>query len=138
MLKIVLDTNIYISGIFWEGLPRIILDLACDGKIEVFVSPAIFKELHNVLTGKKFFLSQNESGRILKDILSYITPVTPGISEKIEIPDQRDVIILETALSGKVDYLITGDPHLLNLHIFKGIRIVRAREFLSLEFSELL
>jgi len=138
VLKIVLDTNIYISGIFWEGLPRIVLDLARDGKIEVFVSPAILKELHNVLTGKKFSLSQKESDRILKDILSYTTPVTPGISEKIEIPDQRDVIILETVLSGKADYLITGDPHLLNLHTFKGIKIVKVREFLSLEFPELL
>lgn len=138
MLKVVLDTNIIVSGIFWQGLPRLILDLARDEKIEVFISLPILKELNRVLTGKKFRLTQIEVDRIHKDILNYTIPITPLSLEEVNIPDKRDTIILEIATTAKVDYLITGDPHLLNLQTFKGIKIVTAREFLSLEFPELL
>jgi len=48
-LRVVLDTNIYISSVFWLGRPHQIVELAIDRKIQVFISPQILKELERVL-----------------------------------------------------------------------------------------
>ncbi len=53
-MKIVLDTNTIISGIFWKGAPRQVLDLACSGNLTLFTNPELLIELTNVLGREKF------------------------------------------------------------------------------------
>ncbi len=53
-MKVVLDTNTVISGLFWKGAPRQILDLARSGYISLFTSPELLAELEDVLARKKF------------------------------------------------------------------------------------
>jgi hypothetical protein len=53
-MKIVLDTNIIISALFWKGAPRLILDLARSGTLTLFTSSDLLNELTNVLSRKKF------------------------------------------------------------------------------------
>ncbi len=128
--RVVLDTNIYISSVFWLGKPHQIVELAIDRKIQVFISTEILEELERVL--KRDFLEDHafiESQIAL--ILEYAKIVRPVNTIQAVMEDPDDNKIIECALTAKADYIVTGDPHLLNLKEFNGTRIVKAAEFLS-------
>jgi putative PIN family toxin of toxin-antitoxin system len=72
--KVVIDTNIYISAIFWSGNPREVIDLGRDGKIEIYTSEEITEEISNVLL-KKFKLNPHDVEQILIDFSSFTIPV---------------------------------------------------------------
>ncbi|MBI4163642.1 MAG: putative toxin-antitoxin system toxin component, PIN family [Candidatus Aenigmarchaeota archaeon] len=129
-LKVVLDTNIYVSSVFWLGKPHQIVELAIDGKIQVFTSPQILEELERVL--KRDFVEEHdfiESQIAL--ILEYSKVVRPLNTIKAVQEDPDDNKIVECAVTAQADYIITGDPHLLNLKEFHRTKIVKAAEFLS-------
>ncbi len=130
-LRVVLDTNIYVSSVFWLGKPHQIVELAIDGKIQVFTSPQILEELERVL--KRDFLEDHdfiESQIAL--ILEYAKVVKPANTIQAVRDDPDDNKIIECAVTAKADYIVTGDPHLLNLKEFHLTKIVKADEFLKL------
>ena len=53
-MRLVLDTNVVIAGLLWRGPPRHLLDLAIDGKVTLFSSPALIDELAHTLNYPKF------------------------------------------------------------------------------------
>ena len=67
MLKVIIDTNVYISGIFWSGLPRRVLDFAREGRYLVFTSAAILDEIYGKLRGK-FMLGEEEARFFVFDL----------------------------------------------------------------------
>lgn len=129
--SVVLDTNIYISSVFWIGKPHKIVELAIDKKIQVYTSPGILTELENVL--KRDFVEDHEfiENQIYL-ILEYAKIVKPINRLDIIQEDPNDNKILECAMTAKADYIVTGDPHLLKLKQFNRIKIVTANEFLSI------
>lgn len=131
MLKVVIDTNVYISAIFWGGNPRRVIDLGRDGKVEFYTSEAIVKEIMTVLL-KKFKLSFNDVERILLDFLSFNLLVKPTQSIRVISEDPEDDKFIECAISCNADYIISGDRHLINLKEYEGIKIVNSVEFLSI------
>ena len=132
MTSAVYDTNILISGLFWQGVPRRVLHLARNGKVQAITCQALLDELKDVLVrpNKPFQLSEQEVDRVLGDVLTFSRIVSP-----VEIPqvcrDPNDNIVLACALAGKADYVVTGDPDLLALQKHQQIKIVTAREFLD-------
>lgn len=112
--KTVIDTNIYISAIFWGGNPRKIIDLARDRNIFVFTSVAIKDEISNTLI-KKFKLSKKEIELIMSDFSTFTIPVkiTKNVYPVKDDPDDNKFI--DCALESNADYLISGDKHLLRL-----------------------
>lgn len=79
----------------------------------------------------KFDFSEEQKTKFKNLILEVATFIQP--KEKVDVikEDPDDNMILEVALAGNVDYIITGDPHLLKLKEFKGIKIVKARDFIE-------
>lgn len=71
MIKVVIDTNIFISSIFWKGEPRRIIDLAVSNKIKSITSPDIFSEIEDVLFRDFTEIPYQKIEEIIKDILSY-------------------------------------------------------------------
>lgn len=128
--KIVIDTNVYISAIFWGGKPRKVVDLGRDKKIHIFSSVDIEKEVAEKLM-TKFKFDEEEVNQILLDISTFTIPVrvTKRIQAVTDDPD--DDKFIECAVSCKADYIISGDRHLLALKEYAGIKILRASEFLS-------
>lgn len=130
MIKICLDTNVIISAIIFGGKPEQILKLAQEGKITLLISPAILSEINRVLA-IKFERDDTEIKRVVKGLISIGQLVSPKKKiDKIQYkPDNR---ILECALEGKADYIISGDKkHLLPLGKFEGIKIVTSSQFLQ-------
>ena len=128
-IRVVLDTNIYVSSVFWLGKPHQIVELAVNGKIQAFTSTQILEELERVL--KRDFLEDHdfiESQIAL--ILEYSKIVKSANTIQAIKDDPDDNKIIECAVTANADYIVTGDPHLLNLKEFHLTKIVKADEFL--------
>jgi len=130
--KVTLDTNILISALGWEGKPRQVFEKVLDGEIELIISEEHFEELSGVLDYPKLDFTEEEKDRFKSLVLGIAALVKP--IEKIDVikQDPDDNMILEAAVAGKADFIVTGDPDLLVLKEFRSIRIVTAKEFLRL------
>lgn len=133
MIKVVFDTNIYLSGLIFPGkAPAEILKLARLKKIEVFISPFIIEELKKILIFK-FNYHEDLAQKLIDEILKFVKVVEPQQNIRIIKEKIDDNHILEAALAAKADYLISGDKkHILPLKKFKSTKIITAREFLDL------
>lgn len=129
--KVVIDTNIYISAIFWGGKPREVVDLGRDEKILIFTSSDIEREIVEKLR-IKFRLAEEEINQIISDFSTFTIPVK--ITNRIQAApdDPDDDKFIECAVSCKADFIVSGDKHLLKMKEYHGIKILRASEYLPL------
>jgi len=129
--KVVIDTNVFISGLNFTGKPSEVLELFWKGEIKVYISPFILKEIEKILR-EKFGWSEGQIQRILNRIKVKSIEVHPKAKVSIIKGKDDDNRILECAAEGKVQYLISGDKrHLLPLKEYQGIKILPASEFLK-------
>jgi len=134
-VKVVIDTNIFISAfISRQGLPANIFELLIYKKIINFISPAILLELYDVFNRDKFkkHIYEFEKEFYIESIISNSIPVYPSVKINIIKEDHKDNKFLECAKEADVDYIISGDEHLLKLKKFRNIKIVSAKEFITL------
>jgi putative PIN family toxin of toxin-antitoxin system len=136
-MRVVLDTNVLISGLLIPGgPPGKIVDLWIENKFTVVVSQALIEEFFYVLLRPKF----KRVGTIIErqDLLMGLLEmensifVFPGVRLHVIEEDPTDNHVLECALEGKAQYIISGDTHLLALKEFQGIPIVSPSEFFSI------
>jgi len=130
-IKVVADTNILFSAMFWKGNEAKNLKLA-EGEIKLLTSPALLDELRRVLMHEELGLDERTIGENVQYVLSTAELVSPRRMVKVIREDPSDNRVLECALEGSAKYVISGDKHLLRLKKFRGIRIVRAKEFLDI------
>ena len=115
---------------FQGSIPRKILELVDAGNFQLFISKQIIAELRGVLRVKfKYELSKLDLMEEL--ILSISQVVEPRIKIKFIKEDPDDDRILECAVEGKADFIVTGDRHLLQIEEFRGIKITSARVFME-------
>ncbi len=132
-MKVLLDTNIYISAFLFKGKPRSIIEDLSDGKFTAFISKHILEELEATLIRPKFKLKANVVFHILqeiKDITSIV--INKPLKSYHNLRDRNDFHILETAFSAKVDYLVTGDKDLLSLQGIDQFKIISPDQFVSI------
>ena len=131
MYNAVLDTNIFVSSIFWElGNPHKIVELALDKKIKVFTSVKILQELEKVL--RRDFNEPDEMiHRQISLILAYASLVRIINRVNVIKDDPEDNKILECAISCNADFVVTGDNHLLDLKEYHGVKIISAKELIE-------
>ena len=129
-VRVVVDTNILISSIFWSGNPYSIIQKGIEQEILIFTSEDILQELKNVLE-RDFEVSSTEIEDIISGFTLFLHRVEP--TEKIDFvkDDPKDDIILECAVESKSHYIVSGDKHLLKLGEFRGVKIISARQFLD-------
>jgi len=130
VIKLVVDTNILVSSVFWSGNPYKIIQKGLNQEVLIFTSENILKELKTVLK-RDFHIQQQEIEDIIDAFTLFLYPTIT--TEKINIikEDEKDNIILDCAISCKANYIVSGDKHLLNLKQYKGIKIISARGFLD-------
>ena len=129
--KVTLDTNILVSALGWQGNPYQIFGMVVSGEIELVISDKQFDELAEVLEYPKFRFTGEQKDRFKSLILEIATFVKPVEKMDIVKNDPDDNMILEAAVAGNVDYIVSGDPDLLELKSFREIKIVTAKEFLG-------
>lgn len=129
MLKVVFDTNVYISSyVAPNSKSEEIFFLAKRGKFKLFVSPAIGMEVANKLR-KKIGTSEDEVQRVIRQIGKVAEVIKPQIKLKV-LNDEPDNRILECAVAAEANIIITGDKHLLKLKNYEGIGIASVASFL--------
>lgn len=132
MLKIVFDSNVYLSAVLSGGNPGEILNLAKEKKIQIFLSEYIIGEITRILK-EKLHWQDFDIRNVLDDIKEVSTLVFPTDRVDIIKLHQEDNRILECGLVANADYLISGDKkHILPLKKFQGIKIVSPKEFLEI------
>ena len=130
-VKAVIDTNVYISAVLFGGNSEKIIEAGRDGQIELLVSPHIITEIADVLR-RKFNWSHLQISEVMNDVRDTAVIVTPAESVRVIKADQSDNRILECAVEGRADYIISGDiKHLQSLKEFKGISILSPAEFVK-------
>ena len=129
VLKIVVDTNQFLSGFIYHGMTKIVFDLVLDSKLKLYVSPALKEEISKKLY--EFEINERAQNEIKYFIETRGILTEPVV--KVDIcRDPKDNFILELAEETQADYLITRDKDLLELPggEWKDTKIIRPEEFL--------
>jgi len=130
VIRVVLDSNIYISALLWGGNERDIVYSCQKGEYLSFTSMAVLNEIERVLANK-FKIPENLINDYLSEILSFTDLVFPSMRLNVIKEDPSDNRVLEIACEAKANYIISGDKHLLNLKRYNNIEIKRASELTS-------
>lgn len=132
-LRAVIDTNVLISGILWRGPPFQLLRWAEEDKLRVHASLEILGEVHRVLHYPKFqqYIDARRASpaELFAKIASMCTVIQVDQVVKGVCADADDEKFLSCAVAANVDFLVSGDRHLLDLKEYRLIRILTAREF---------
>jgi len=130
VLRVVADTNVYISALNFGGVPDQVLALARRGRIEMFVSKPILDEIEGVLKGK-FQWPPSRTRQALTAISEFAKELKATERVAAVEKDEPDNRVLECALAARATIIVSGDSHLLELGSFQRIRILSPRAFLD-------
>jgi putative PIN family toxin of toxin-antitoxin system len=130
-VKVVLDTNVFVSGVFFSGPPYQILKAWSDGRIQLVVSPEIIDEFRRV--GE--ILAADHPAIDFTPVLEYVLQngkiytVQSLIESVCEDPD--DDKFLACALESGSRLIVSGDRHLLKVSGYRNIEVLKPRDFIN-------
>lgn len=130
--SVVLDTNVLVSATLGDGPPYRILRLAEQGKVDSVTSPSIIAELEDVLGREHLPFTDEQVEEFTGKVLSVSTVIVPEIDLEVVERDPDDDKIVECAVAGNVDYLVSGDSHLKDLGEVEGIPVVQPADFIEM------
>jgi len=132
-MKAVLDTNVLISAVISTGTSHEVLVEGFEGSYTVIVSPETIQEFEDTLLKypDKFGMSQEEVKKERDTVEYFAEFVTPETEIDVVEEDGSDNMFLEAAVSADVEYVVSGDPHLLEINEYRGIEILPPDEFLE-------
>lgn len=130
-MRLVIDRNLWLSGLLWDGTPARLLDAALTGQAEVFTSPRLLDELQTVLKSPKFAHRLASCGQTPASVVARVRRCCcitepAAIAPPTELRNPADVIVLACAVSAGADMIVTGDRDLLVLRSFRRIPILTA------------
>lgn len=137
MIRIVFDTNIYVSSLLRRsGLPAQAIDAWRAHRLQLVTSPAILSEFAATLQyariRRKYGVTDDEVSELIDLLVANAVVVAGTLDVSGSVPnDPDDEIVLTCAVEGKADLIVTGDQHLLALRAFRGIPIVTVRYLLE-------
>ena len=131
MLRIVLDTNVLVSAFVSGGKPEELLNLASHRRYVLLLSRESLRELTGALRYPKFTITNHEIANASQALMRTGKIIDVTSSRKIVPDDPDDNILINLALDGHADYIVTGDTHLLALERYKGIKIVGVDDMLK-------
>ncbi len=129
-MKAVYDTNIFISALTLPGgSAETAVTAVVEGRVQLVISKPLIHEVLDVLA-RKFSREPEELARIAVFLADLAQLVEPGHRLKI-LRDEPDNRVLECALAGRAEVIVTGDKAMLALGEYRSIRIMNLRAFLA-------
>ncbi|WP_049985754.1 putative toxin-antitoxin system toxin component, PIN family [Halobellus rufus] len=130
-MRAVLDTNVLISGVIATGVPHELLIKGFNHEYQIVVSTETLTEFRETLLKypERFHMDEDEVQQEVETIRYFAEFVDPEEDITAVEADPDDDKFLEAAIAGSVEYLVSGDGHLLDLELFRGIDIVEPRTF---------
>lgn len=133
MVRVVIDTNVFVSGLLKSDNPLSnVVDLFIEDKINLIISEEVFSEYIKVLLRPELKVKKDNIVRLISIFILKAEIIKVKTKLDIIERDPSDNKFLECALDGKVDYIITGDKHLLELKKYKKIKIVDPKTFINI------
>jgi uncharacterized protein len=134
MLRVVLDTNIFISGIFWDGnYCSQIIKAWQEGKIVLVSSLEMITELVDTIRDFKIEMPEKMIQEWRNVVIENAVIVVPAKKLDLVKNDPDDNKFFEAALAGKAKYIVSQDKkHVLSIPNFKGIKTIHPEEFVKL------
>lgn len=136
-MKIVVDTNVFISGVFFSGPPFQILKLWQERKIQILITLEIldeYKRVSEILANQFPAIDLNP---ILNYLLMNAELITPSILNETICDDPDDDKFIACAIAGNCKTIVIGDKHLLRISGYQNIEVLKPREFLNQIISSL-
>ena len=132
-MRVVVDTNVAVSGLLWDGPPNDILKWARDGFVVLLACQESVKELQRILQYKRFQARLSMLGMSADEVSAYYMNLVRFVPNPKEVPkvireDPFDNLFLALASEGKAQLVVTGDHHLLRLGRHMEIEIVTPHE----------
>jgi putative PIN family toxin of toxin-antitoxin system len=127
-MRIVIDTNVVASGVFFGGAPRRVLESISSGIIDAYATSDILEEYHDTIHK----LMEKYGGRFDSDGLDRFQIMVNLIEANTKVNvcrDPDDDKFLGCAIDSKALYIVSGDKDLLTLEKYEDIEIITAREF---------
>lgn len=134
-MRLVLDTNVVIAGMLWQGPPRQLLEAGVHGTIRLATSAALVEELAQALKYPKLARRLSGQGLSAGTLVARYALISdsfaPASIPRTVTSDPDDDKVLACALAAKADLIVSGDSHLLNLKSYQSIPIVGPAEALK-------
>jgi putative PIN family toxin of toxin-antitoxin system len=129
MLRVVLDTNVVVSGLLHQkGAPAAILDAATSKQFRCYISESLPDEYREVLTREYLRLDQRRTAKFIGELREVAIFVVPR--KKVAVArDPDDDWVMECALEAGADFIVTGNIRDFPAQ-FHGVRVVTPRDFL--------
>ncbi len=130
-MRIVLDTNVFVSGVFFAGPPHRILRAWREGRITLVLSADILAEYHRIADE----LAVRHPSVNFRPIIDLLT-INSEMVDASELPDEAcadpdDLKFIACALAGRAVCLVSGDHHLLAASGYRGVRVLSPRDFVA-------
>ena len=130
-MKIVIDTNVFVSGIFFAGPPYRILEAWRDGKLQPVISQEILDEYRRVGAALSKQYPTIDTITILEFVAKDMKMIiAPGLLESVCV-DPDDDKFIACALASACKVIVSGDKHLLDVSGYCGVEILKPREFVE-------
>jgi putative PIN family toxin of toxin-antitoxin system len=134
-VRIVVDTNIVISGLLWSGPPQQLINLARAREIDLYSSVPLIAELAEVISREDFAGRVRAAGlsaaELVEDYARLARLVIPAEIRPTVLDDPDDDNVLACALAGQADLIVSGDKGLRGLKTYQRMPIVSAIDALS-------
>jgi putative PIN family toxin of toxin-antitoxin system len=129
-MRVVFDSNVLLAALlFPEGRAAAAVENILDGSDDLVLSPPILREILSVLS-RKFSRDREELSRVAV-VLAEMGEIVDPSSRVAVFRDEPDNRILECAVEGKADGIVTGDKAMLALGEYQGIRLISLAEYLD-------
>lgn len=135
-MRLVLDTNIALSGLLWGGAPGQLIDAAIGQRIELVSSTALLAELQGVLSRDKFAAQLTKRrvtvSRVFDGYVALVLRVSPLAVPRVIQRDPDDDHVIACAVTAQANAIVSGDSDLSALGSYQGIPIINARRALTM------
>ena len=130
-MNIVLDTNVFISGIFFSGPPYEILKAWKNSRIQIVLTQQILEEYHRVAESLAEQFPDVDIRPIIELLSIHCLFINADNFETSVCDDPNDEKFIECAVAGNIKTIVSGDKHLLNISGYQGIAVLKPREFID-------
>ena len=129
-MKIVIDTNVVMSAVFFGGIPRKIIEAVINKNISACANFEIIEEYHEIVTR----MINKKKGKLRDDTFSIFITRLDNVVTTSEVKicrDPDDDKFINCAIDGKAIYIVSGDKDLLTIEKYNDIEILTAKEFMD-------
>ena len=138
-MDVVLDSNVWVSGLLWRGAPWQILRRVAAGDVTLWATPSIIQEVQQTLNYPRLQPRRVKLNLEIIDLISYALTLM-SLVERADVPrvvaDDPDDVFVACAVHVGASYLVSGDRHLLVIGQHQNVMIVQPHVFLGSAFPQ--